>query len=158
MESPHEHITEKEVDIEKHTDSSTCSDVHVSAFKGRGLLDKLLALWILLAMIIGVLLGNFVANVGPALQRGTFVGVSVPIGKYSSRVFQIMVNKCSSRWVARNDVPNSLQSQVRNVASRIPPAQPVDPDRLQCCHELAGCSIRHGGFCHTPHRQSQVAY
>lgn len=32
-------------------------------------------------MLIGILLGNFVPSVGPALQRGKFVGVSVPIGK-----------------------------------------------------------------------------
>lgn len=38
------------------------------------------ALWILLAMAIGIILGNFVPNTGPALQRGKFVGVSVPIG------------------------------------------------------------------------------
>ncbi len=32
-------------------------------------------------MLIGILLGNFVPNTGPALQRGEFVGVSVPIGE-----------------------------------------------------------------------------
>lgn len=51
-----------------------------SVFKGLGWLDRLLALWILLAMIVGILLGNFVPNTGPALQKGKFVGVSVPIG------------------------------------------------------------------------------
>lgn len=51
-----------------------------SAFKSLGLLDRFLALWIFLAMVIGILLGNFVSNTGPALQRGKFVGVSVPIG------------------------------------------------------------------------------
>lgn len=53
---------------------------HTSAFKNLGILDRFLALWILLAMIIGILLGNFVPKTGPALQRGQFVGVSVPIG------------------------------------------------------------------------------
>lgn len=52
-----------------------------SAFKNLGLLDRFLALWIFLAMVIGILLGNFVPNTGPALQKGKFVGVSVPIGK-----------------------------------------------------------------------------
>jgi ACR3 family arsenite transporter len=52
----------------------------VSAFKSLGLLDRFLALWILLAMAIGIILGNFVPNTGPALQKGKFVGVSVPIG------------------------------------------------------------------------------
>lgn len=50
-----------------------------SAFKSLGLLDKFLALWIFLAMAIGIILGNFVPNTGPALQKGKFVGVSVPI-------------------------------------------------------------------------------
>lgn len=51
-----------------------------SAFKSLGLLDQYLALWIFLAMAIGIILGNFVPSTGPALQKGKFVGVSVPIG------------------------------------------------------------------------------
>lgn len=54
---------------------------HTSAFKQLGLLDRFLALWIFLAMAIGIILGNFVPSTGPALQRGKFVGVSVPIGE-----------------------------------------------------------------------------
>ncbi|KAF3289703.1 hypothetical protein TWF970_003468 [Orbilia oligospora] len=54
-------------------------DNKLSAFKSLGLLDRYLAVWILLAMVIGVLLGNFVEETGPALQKGKFVGVSVPI-------------------------------------------------------------------------------
>lgn len=51
-----------------------------SIFHQLGLLDRFLAVWIFLAMLIGILLGNFVPSTGPALQRGKFVGVSVPIG------------------------------------------------------------------------------
>jgi len=50
-----------------------------SAFHALGWLDRFLALWIFLAMAIGIVLGNFVPNTGPALQKGQFVGVSVPI-------------------------------------------------------------------------------
>ncbi|KAE9987000.1 hypothetical protein EG328_004132 [Venturia inaequalis] len=57
---------------------STVED-KVSVFKGLGWLDRFLAVWILLAMVIGVLLGNFVSDVGPALNKGKFVRVSVPI-------------------------------------------------------------------------------
>lgn len=57
------------------------NEENVSAFKALGWLDRLLAIWILLAIIIGILLGNFVPSTGPALQHGKFVGVSVPIGK-----------------------------------------------------------------------------
>lgn len=53
-----------------------------SAFKNLRILDRFLALWIFLAMAIGIILGNFVPNTGPALQKGKFVGVSVPIGEY----------------------------------------------------------------------------
>jgi arsenite transporter len=61
--------------------SAKSTEPQQSAFKSLGWLDRLLALWILLAMVIGVLLGNFVPSVGPALQQGKFVGVSIPIGK-----------------------------------------------------------------------------
>ncbi|KAL1838220.1 hypothetical protein VTK73DRAFT_4426 [Phialemonium thermophilum] len=50
-----------------------------SAFRALGWLDRFLAVWILLAMVVGVLLGNFVPQTGRALQKGEFVGVSVPI-------------------------------------------------------------------------------
>ena len=53
-----------------------------SAFKSLGWLDRFLALWIFLAMLIGILLGNFVPSTAPTLQRGEFVGVSVPIGTF----------------------------------------------------------------------------
>ncbi|KAJ5085788.1 arsenite efflux transporter ArsB [Penicillium argentinense] len=52
---------------------------HTSAFQQLGILDRFLAVWIFLAMAIGIILGNFVPNTGPALQKGKFVGVSVPI-------------------------------------------------------------------------------
>lgn len=50
--------------------------------KGLSFLDRFLVLWILIAMGIGIAIGNTVDNAGPALQRGEFVGVSIPIGMY----------------------------------------------------------------------------
>ncbi len=67
-------------DIEKQEIERAIVPDKVSAFKGLGWLDRFLALWILLAMAIGIILGNFVPNTGPALQKGKFFGVSVPIG------------------------------------------------------------------------------
>lgn len=58
------------------------TDKAISAFKALGWLDRFLALWIFLAMAIGIILGNFVPSTGAALQKGKFVGVSVPIGKF----------------------------------------------------------------------------
>jgi hypothetical protein len=76
--------TDSPQDVEKQSDSETAANLgqkKQSAFKSLGILDRFLALWIFLAMLVGILLGNFVENVGPALQKGKFVGVSVPIGK-----------------------------------------------------------------------------
>lgn len=67
-------------DIEKQTPNPVFEQEQSSAFKALGWLDRLLALWILLAMVVGILLGNFVPETGPALQKGKFVGVSIPIG------------------------------------------------------------------------------
>lgn len=50
-----------------------------SIIKGLGLLDRFLAVWILLAMIVGVILGNFVEGLASALGKGKLVGVSIPI-------------------------------------------------------------------------------
>ncbi|KAI1271947.1 sodium bile acid symporter family-domain-containing protein [Xylaria sp. FL0933] len=50
-----------------------------SAFKSLGYLDRYLAVWILLAIILGIVLGNFAPGTAAALDRGKFVGVSVPI-------------------------------------------------------------------------------
>ncbi|KAJ5391237.1 hypothetical protein N7509_006727 [Penicillium cosmopolitanum] len=69
-------------DIEGQTVNETeksTSTAKQSAFKTLGWLDRFLAIWIFLAMAIGIILGNFVENAGPALQKGKFVGVSIPI-------------------------------------------------------------------------------
>ena len=68
-------------DIEKQTAKNLSPEE--SAFRKLSLLDRFLALWIFFAMLIGILLGNFVPNTGPALQKGKFVGVSIPIGTCS---------------------------------------------------------------------------
>jgi ACR3 family arsenite transporter len=73
--------TPTDEDVEKQrTNELGESATKQSAFKGLGLLDRFLAVWIFLAMAIGIILGNFVENTGPALQKGEFVGVSIPIG------------------------------------------------------------------------------
>lgn len=83
-------IPSNPIDIEKNTSLSPQSPDDVlendhrktSLFKSLGWLDCLLALWIFSAMAFGIILGNFVPNTAHALQKGTFVGVSVPIGWY----------------------------------------------------------------------------
>ncbi|KAJ6017544.1 hypothetical protein N7451_000923 [Penicillium sp. IBT 35674x] len=70
--------TADDVEKQRTNDSEVVTEKH-SAFKSLGWLDRFLALWIFLAMAIGIILGNFVENTGPALQKGKFVGVSIPI-------------------------------------------------------------------------------
>ena len=76
-------------DVEKQPCEAEPEKELSSAFKALGWLDRLLALWILLAMIIGILLGNFVPSTGPALQKGKFVGVSIPIGMHHASHTQL---------------------------------------------------------------------
>ena len=79
--SGHRRTREIDLELESKQNSSAPEEHKESAFKNLSWLDRLLALWILLAMIIGILLGNFVPNVSHALHKGEFVNVSVPIGE-----------------------------------------------------------------------------
>ncbi|KAH7103348.1 sodium bile acid symporter family-domain-containing protein [Auriculariales sp. MPI-PUGE-AT-0066] len=63
---------------ERHHEKQLVAE-KASAFRSLGWLDRYLAVWIFLAMAVGILLGNFVPQTGVALQKGKFVGVSVPI-------------------------------------------------------------------------------
>lgn len=69
-------------DIETGSEPATPPEKNVSAFKSLGWLDRYLAVWIFLSMVIGILLGNFVPNIGKSFQRGELVNVSVPIGMF----------------------------------------------------------------------------
>ncbi|KAI0016399.1 arsenical-resistance protein ACR3 [Xylariomycetidae sp. FL0641] len=69
---------EKSADLEGQA-GGPASTPKQSAFKALGWLDRFLAVWILLAMIVGILLGNFVPETSRALDKGKFVGVSIPI-------------------------------------------------------------------------------
>lgn len=104
-QAPHEPVTAKK-----------------SIYAGLGWLDRLLALWILLAIVIGILLGNFVESVGPALQRGKFVGVSVPIGMHecSTRTSALFLTHGSGRS-PRHDVSHPVQGEIRDAAQSVRP-------------------------------------
>ena len=67
---------------QQEIDSSSVTKT--SVYAGLGWLDRLLVLWILLAIIIGIVLGNFVNGIEQTLQKGKFVNVSVPIGRCSA--------------------------------------------------------------------------
>lgn len=76
-------------DPEKQDAQDAAPAKKASAFQSLGWLDRFLAVWILLAMILGVLLGNFVPETGPALQKGKFAEVSVPIGMGHNCLFVV---------------------------------------------------------------------
>ncbi len=77
---PHQHeLSRESPDIEQNATPSEKPPTPQSMFQSLGLLDRFLAVWIFLAMAIGIILGNFVDDVGPALEKGSFVGVSIPI-------------------------------------------------------------------------------
>ena len=52
----------------------------VPPLKGLSFLDRFLVVWIFLAMAIGITLGATVPDVSSTLEKGKFVGVSLPIG------------------------------------------------------------------------------
>lgn len=82
------------IDTEKQQEETPDAS-KTSAFKGLGWLDRFLAVWIFLAMAVGIILGNFVPRTGPALQKQTFVGVSVPIGIYIFSLLQgVIADMC----------------------------------------------------------------
>ncbi|SMR62272.1 unnamed protein product [Zymoseptoria tritici ST99CH_1A5] len=66
-------------DSKGHQADCAHSGAKESVYKGLGWLDRLLALWILLAIVVGILMGNYVDGIEEALQKGKFVQVSVPI-------------------------------------------------------------------------------
>jgi len=77
--TPSEKVSE---DCIAPTGSLTAQNNSVSAFKQLSFLDRFLAIWIFLAMAVGIILGYFVPEMAPALQTaGEFgvVKVSVPI-------------------------------------------------------------------------------
>lgn len=50
------------------------------ALKRLAWLDQLLALWILIAMAVGIVLGEFVPQTQVVLEKVQFVNVSLPLG------------------------------------------------------------------------------
>jgi len=103
----------KDADLESQVGLGAGNGTHLSkksSFKSLALLDRFLAVWILLAMAIGIILGNFVPSTGPALQKGKFVGVSIPIGTVLTNFWlqQSFTDICylHSNRIACHDVPN----------------------------------------------------
>ncbi|KAG9250286.1 putative arsenite efflux transporter [Emericellopsis atlantica] len=71
--------SEKQETQPREPETPDAEGQNVPTFKALGWLDRFLALWIFLAMAIGILIGNFAPNATSNLEKGKFVGVSVPI-------------------------------------------------------------------------------
>ncbi|KIW78608.1 arsenical-resistance protein [Fonsecaea pedrosoi CBS 271.37] len=93
-------------DLEQQPDNEPRLSIHTSAFRSLGILDQFLALWIFLAMLTGILLGNFVPSTGPALQRGEFVGVSIPIAVGLLVMMYPILCKLGLAWAFLPDEPD----------------------------------------------------
>lgn len=94
-------------------------------FKALSFLDRFLVVWILLAMAIGIVLGNEVPSVGPALQQSTFVGVSVPIAVGLLVMMYPILCKVRYETVSRPTSPSTPQLQFPQLPSL--PENTADP-------------------------------
>ena len=109
----------------------------VPPLKGLSFLDRFLVIWIVIAMALGIILGHFVPSTGPALQRGQFVGVSLPIGMFPKILYgltrMLMGSSSYSDRTSGHDVPDPLQSSFRNAPPPFEGAYALDPPRHILC-------------------------
>lgn len=134
--APASPVREQQSDEEKQAQQandatdSAIPEKKVSAFKSLGWLDRFLAVWIFLSMVIGILLGNFVPNTTEALEKGKFVGVSVPIGEsHKDPCDRRPSDSCSNR-IAGYDVSHPMQRKVRDSAPHSRRKESVEAARL----------------------------
>lgn len=140
-------FTPEAKDVEKQEIKEALGSEKVSTFKSLGWLDRFLAVWIFFAMAIGILLGNFIPNVGSVLQKGKFAGVSVPIGWLPPDLSlhgNVEIDFVNSYRATRHDVPHLMQSQIRDFTSGSSDAEGFETDYFQRCNELARCSCSDG--------------
>lgn len=147
--STHDPESEKQLSVQPEAEQSTIENPDkkkTSIYAGLGWLDRLLVLWILLAIVIGILLGNFIDSVGPALQRGKFVDVSVPIGMLSKAHSLVLSEALTliSGGAPPHDVSHTVQGPVRDVASGLRPSGDLGTARIQHHCELDYCSLIDG--------------
>lgn len=92
---PHEEKDHPDVEACSESQHDDSEQGPTSAFQQLAILDRFLAVWIFLAMAVGIILGNFVPNTSKALERGKFVGVSVPIGTLlSAQCLRLKMKGC----------------------------------------------------------------
>lgn len=131
-------------DVEKQ-ESTRVANNDPSVYERLGWLDRFLALWIILSMALGIILGNFVPETGPALERGKFVGVSIPIGKFGlSRASFWFCLHMYSYWPSCYDVPDPLRGQIRDPTPRLCHQRVMEAGAVQRHRKLDPGSILNG--------------
>ena len=91
------------------------------------------------------MIGNFVPGAEETLQRGKFVDVSVPVGMWNLAQSRVgLTDAFSSDWLVGDDVPHTVQSQVRDIASRLSQKGHLGSDWVQHIHELDHRTILDG--------------
>lgn len=125
--------------------SKAIDETDVAPLKALSILDRFLVVWILLAMAIGIILGNTVPSTGPALQKGKFVGVSIPIGEQCPRSLQTSRTDFRfSRRTLSHDVSDPVQGPLRNIAASLYPPSYVEANRVLSGHQLDRSTTLHG--------------
>ena len=105
----------------------------MAALKPLSLLDRLLALWIILAMALGIILGAFVPNIREALEQTRFANVSLPI---AIGLLVMMVRPSSRPARLTSPVANPLPRLVHLAAARLLGPQDLAPPRLLARRQL----------------------
>ncbi|GAB7356527.1 hypothetical protein MBLNU459_g7272t2 [Dothideomycetes sp. NU459] len=72
-------VEKGEAGIDDATQNAPRNKADIPPLRGLSILDRFLVIWIILAMAIGIILGNLVPGTAAALQGREFVGVSIPI-------------------------------------------------------------------------------
>ena len=98
--------------LESRSEISHDQDHDVPPLRGLSFLDRFLVIWIILSMAIGIILGEFVPDTGAELQKGQFVGVSIPIGNISNSSVQEANLTRNSCWSLGNDVSHLMQDSI----------------------------------------------
>jgi hypothetical protein len=126
--------------------SATASQHSGSIIKRLAFLDRFLALWIFLAMVLGILLGCFVPSTEKVLNTATFVSVSVPIGTFLFPPQDALQASAdfTSRRTHRHDVSYSVQSSIRGTQFDLQRKGLVGSTGIQLCGQLDHCTPRHG--------------
>lgn len=116
-------------------------------FKQLSLLDRLLTPLILICMVVGVIIGEFVPNVQTAFDTVRFQSVSVRKSTHQVLCRMGELNDNSYRnWPPGHDVAYSNQSGIRSTSKTVPNSSTVHPYSLLPLPQLDSGAVDYAGF------------